>query len=321
MQTDLPLRFGQLRVRDLLLLEHLDELGSLTETAARLHVTQSAITQALQVLEQAFGTTLVERGRRGQRGVQLTEAGRAALQRLRIARHEMRAALDAATGPGRVTLRIGTLPLAMTSLLPPALERLRQRVPGVHVTLTESTVSLLWRQLQEGEVDAIVCRLPAVSDQQSMPAGVVHRTVGHESLALVGARTHPAVPKRRRALADLVRCDWVLPPVGSFTRLAFDQLFVHAGLNPPVPAITSISFHTNLRLAAQGGLLTVAPVSAVEGSALDLRILHAGWGKQDTGIVLACRESALESPGMPALWECLRPLDPPAAVGTAGRVS
>ena len=126
MQPDLPLRFGQLRVRDLLLLEHLDELGSLTETAARLHVTQSAITQALQVLEQAFGTTLVERGRRGQRGVQLTEAGRAALQRLRIARHEMRAALDAATGPGRVTLRIGTLPLAMTSLLPPALERLRR---------------------------------------------------------------------------------------------------------------------------------------------------------------------------------------------------
>ena len=61
MQTDLPLRFGQLRVRDLLLLEHLDELGSLTETAARLHVTQSAITQALQVLEKA-GLLKVEYG-------------------------------------------------------------------------------------------------------------------------------------------------------------------------------------------------------------------------------------------------------------------
>ena len=81
--------------------------------------------QAVRVLEQAFGTTLVERGRRGQRGVCLTEAGRAALLRLRIAHHEMRAALDAATGPGLVTLRIGTLPLAMIALrfeetVPPA---------------------------------------------------------------------------------------------------------------------------------------------------------------------------------------------------------
>jgi DNA-binding transcriptional LysR family regulator len=306
MHPDLPPRFGQLRVRDLLLLEHLDDLGSLTETAAHLHVTQSAITQALQVLEQGFGTTLVERGRRGQRGVRLTEAGQAALQRLRIAHHEMRAALDAATGPGLVNLRIGALPLAMISLLPVALDRLRRRAPSVHVTLTESTVSLLWRQLQEGDVDAIVCRLPAVSDQQSMPAGVVHRTVGHESLALVGSRAHPLARKRRRVLADLLACDWVLPPVGSFTRLAFDQLFVRAGLKPPRAAITSISFHTNLRLAAQGGLLAVAPVSAIQGASLDLQVLHAGWGRQDTGIVLACRESALASPGMPVLWDCLQ---------------
>lgn len=308
MSPDLPARFGQLRVRDLLLLEHLDKLGSLTETAARLHVTQSAITQALQVLEQAFGTALVERGRRGQRGVRLTEAGQAALLRLRIAHHEIRAALDAATGPGRVSLRIGTLPLAMISLLPLALERLRQRVPGMHVVLTESTVAQLWRQLQDGDLDAIVCRLPAVSDQQSMPAGVVHRTVGHESLALVGARAHPLARKRRRVLADLQACAWVLPPVGSFTRLAFDQLFVRAGLHPPQPAITSISFHTNLRLAALGGLLTVAPASAVKASALDLHTLLAGWGQQDSGIVLACRESALASPGMPDLWECLQPV-------------
>jgi DNA-binding transcriptional LysR family regulator len=306
MHVDLPPRFDQLRVRDLLLLEHLHDLGSLTEVAARLHVTQSAITQALRVLEQGFGTALVERGRRGQRGVRLTEAGQAALRHLRIARHEMRAALDAATGPDRVNLRIGALPLAMISLLPVALARLRQRAPSVHVTLTESTVSLLWRQLQEGEVDAIVCRLPAMSDQQSRPAGVVQRTVGHESLALVGSHAHPVARKRRRTLADLLACDWVLPPVGSFTRLAFDQLFVRAGLKPPQPVVTSISFHTNLRLVAQGGLLAVAPVSAIQGAAPGLRILHAGWGEHDTAIVLACRESGLASPGMPALWECLQ---------------
>src|SRR5580765_1439279 len=94
--TALPPRFAQLRLRDLMLLEHLDELGSLTAAAARMHVTQSAITQALQSLEEAFGRSLIVRGRRGQRGVALAPAGAAALMHLRVARHELEAALAAA---------------------------------------------------------------------------------------------------------------------------------------------------------------------------------------------------------------------------------
>ncbi len=64
----LPARFVQLRLRDLMLLEHLGEVGTLSEAAVRMHVTQSAITQALQSLEDAFGAKLVERGGRGTRG-------------------------------------------------------------------------------------------------------------------------------------------------------------------------------------------------------------------------------------------------------------
>ena len=60
----LDARFAQLRLRDLMLLEHLAELGSLRAAAERLHVSQPAVTQALQGLEAAFGTALVERGRR-----------------------------------------------------------------------------------------------------------------------------------------------------------------------------------------------------------------------------------------------------------------
>ena len=48
----LPARFALLRPRDLMLLAHVEELGSLTQAAARMHVTQLAITQALQSLEE-----------------------------------------------------------------------------------------------------------------------------------------------------------------------------------------------------------------------------------------------------------------------------
>src|SRR5580765_7785965 len=177
--TALPPRFAQLRLRDLMLLEHLEELGSLTEAAARMHVTQSAITQALQSLEEAFGRPLVARGRRGQRGVCLTPAGGAALMHLRVARHELEAALAAAVDPGTLELRIGALPLTLVQPLPNAIARLCKRLPQVHVLLSEDTVPNLWRQIGAGEHDAIVCRLPALSEHPRLPEGVSHRTVGH----------------------------------------------------------------------------------------------------------------------------------------------
>jgi DNA-binding transcriptional LysR family regulator len=302
----LPARFAQLRLRDLMLLEHLQERGSLTEVAARMHVTQSAITQALQSLEAAFGHSLVARGRRGQRGVALTPSGAAALLHLRIARHELEAALAAAGDPGTLDLRIGALPISLVRPLPDALARLRQRLPQVHVHLTEDTVPNLWRRIEAGEFDAIVCRLPALSEQPRLPVGVAHRAVGEESLVLVCGRAHPIARRRKPTLAQLTEHDWVLPPAGSYTRLAIEQLFLRAGLECPRAAVTSMSFHTNLRLAAGGSLLAVTPRSAALAmrGALGLSVIALDWGREDTAVTLAWREASLANPALVALLEC-----------------
>ena len=302
----LPARFAQLRLRDLMLLEHLDELGSLTETAARMHVTQSAITQALQSLEEAFGQALVARGQRGQRGVRLTLAGAAALMHLRVARHELEAALAAAADPGTLTLRIGALPLTLVQPLPDALARLRRRLPQVHVHLSEDTVPNLWRRLEAGEFDAIVCRLPAFSEQPRLPEGVAHRKVGNESLVLVCGRGHPIARRRKPPLATLREYDWVMPPEGSYARLAIEQMFRRAGLKGPRAAITSLSFHANLRLVAGGDLLAMAPRSAALAvrKTLGLSLFAMDWGREDPAVTLVWREASLGNPALVALLAC-----------------
>ncbi|MBV8535835.1 MAG: LysR family transcriptional regulator [Alphaproteobacteria bacterium] len=307
MSASLPGRFAQLRLRDLMLLEHLDELGSLTGAAARLHVTQSAVTQALQSLEKAFGARLVARGRRGQRGVSLLPAGAAALMHLRVARHELQAALAAASDPGTVELRIGALPLTLVRPLPDALARLRRRLPQVHVRLTEDTVPNLWRQLEAGEFDVIACRLPALSEHQRLPEGVAHRTIGHESLVLVCGRGHPVARRRKPGLAVLRDYDWVLPPEGSYTRLAIEQAFLRAGLNGPRAAVTSMSFHANLHLVAEGSLLAVAPRSAAMAvrEVLHLVLFPMDWGREDTDVTLVWREASLGNPALVALLDCV----------------
>ena len=112
----LPPKLAQLRMRDLLLLEHLGEVESLSEAAVRMHVTQSAITQALHALEAAFGTRLVVRGQRGQRGIRLTPAGAAALLHLRVARQELAAAQDAPPTTEELAQSVGTLITAVDSV-------------------------------------------------------------------------------------------------------------------------------------------------------------------------------------------------------------
>ena len=302
----LPARFAQVRLRDFMLLEHLAEVASLSEAAARMHVTQSAITQALQSLEAAFGAPLVVRGRRGEHGVRLTPAGAAALMHLRVARHELVAARAAANDPGTLELRLGALPLTLVQPLPAALARLRRRLPQVHVSLAEDTVPNLWRRIEAGEFDAIVCRLPALSEQQRLPAGVAHRAVGRETLVLVCGRGHPLARRRKPALAELCEHDWVLPPEGSYTRLALEQLFLRAGLRAPRAAVTSMSFYANLRLVAEGDLLAVAPRSPALAmrDVLRLSLIPLDWGPAEAAITLVWREASLANPALVALLEC-----------------
>jgi DNA-binding transcriptional LysR family regulator len=224
----------------------------------------------------------------------------------RVARRELAAGLAAAAEPGTPELRHGALPLTLVRILPEALARLRRRLPRVHVRLSEDTVPNLWQKLEAGEFDAIVCRLPALSEHQRLPEGVAHRTVGQDSLVLVCGRGHPVARKRRPPLELLRQYDWILAPEGSYTRLAVEQLFLRAGLKGPRAAITSMSFHANLRLAAEGSLLAVAPRSAALAmrEVLDLVLLPIDWGREDTAVTLVWREASRGNPALLALLDC-----------------
>lgn len=63
------------------------------------------------------------------------------------------------------------------------------------------------------------------------------------------------------------------------TRHTFEQHFLAAGLIAPMPYIESFSFHASLCIAANSGLLTLAPSSAVThyerlGRVIDLTLDH-----------------------------------------------
>ena len=178
---ELGTRFAQLRLRDLLLLEKIEELGSLRAVAEVFNLTQPAVTHALKALEHAFGALLVARGRRGQRGVGLTIEGAAVLIRLRLAKTELLAAQVAAKLPNSFPLRIGSIPTGMLGILPRALADINQSHPSLRFTIMEAAVPQLWNGLARGELDVILSRMPDMSDWDNLLPSMTYRTIQRQT--------------------------------------------------------------------------------------------------------------------------------------------
>lgn len=300
-------KVDHLRLRDLSMLELIAKSGSLSGASELLHLTQPGVTHALQALEAAFGAKLVDRGKRGQRGVTLTAAGKAAIVRLRLARREVWAAIQASRAPEIASLRIGALATSMVDLVPRALVQLQESIPSLDAVLLESTVPDLWKRLSTGDVDVIVCRLPEIEQWSALLPLILYDRIHEERLGLVAAADHPAVRKTTCDLLALSRYPWTLPPIGSFTRAAFEQLFLRANLEPPLPVVTCLSFHANLQLASRGRFLTVTPLSAVEAyqRALRLKVIDVPWADHQAEIVVAFRRVDASNPLITEFRRCI----------------
>jgi DNA-binding transcriptional LysR family regulator len=122
-----------------------------TRAAARLGITQSSLSAAIQRLEAEHGEPLL---RRSTRRVALTAEGR---RMLREARGLLRAADRFAAPPERdASLRIGVCPHARLPLLDAIVGECMQYEPGELITLREELSGALLTALDDGELDAVV---------------------------------------------------------------------------------------------------------------------------------------------------------------------
>jgi DNA-binding transcriptional LysR family regulator len=115
------------------------ETGGFTSAAQRIHLTQSAVSQAIAGLEDALGAKLLTRTREG---VVLTDMGEAALIEARalLAGAQRLAAVTRTSDKlAGATLRIGSVQSAAARLLPGWLKPFRALYPQAGITLHEGT--------------------------------------------------------------------------------------------------------------------------------------------------------------------------------------
>lgn len=288
-------RFERLRLRDLLIIERVHALGSLRQVADSMHLTQPAVTQALQTLEEAFDAQLVVRS---SGGAVLTATGVAVLHRLRAMRREAMAARAAARRPRHPTVTLGLNQLAAGQFAPAAIAAFLAAHPDVRLDVEERNSPALWQRLKHGQVDAIVCRMPAAEQFEELSDAVAHDVLGLQRMVVVAAEDHPLVGRGPLAKAQLADQAWALPPADSYARQTLNEWFLRADVPLPAATVTSASFHTNVRLVAASRLLTLVPESTLAElrKALGLGVVPVETDWDGFAYFFACRRSSLMNP-------------------------
>jgi DNA-binding transcriptional LysR family regulator len=257
------------------------ELGSFSAAAARLNLTQPAVSQQIRLLESRVGTRLIERtGRRAMP----TAAGAELLAHARRIEAMANDALEAmrrhAAGvTGRV--RLGTGATACIYLLPAILGRLRQRFPALDIVVSTANSAVVLEALEQNRIDLGLVTLPAPGRMFQVTPLV------RDEIVAVAATGDDRLPARVTP-ASLMRVPVVLYEPGANTRRVIDDWFGKAGLTlKPVLELGSVEAIKQLVAAGLGcGLLPRMAVARKEARAgLAVRPL-APRLQRDLGLVM-----------------------------------
>jgi DNA-binding transcriptional LysR family regulator len=202
-----------------------------SQAARDLHLTQSAVSGALQALEARHRVRLFDRIGRG---VKLNAAGRAFLAEAEavLARAQAaEAALDDLAELRRGRLAIRATPTIANYWLPPRLAAFRTAFPGVELTLEIGDTSSVFRATTEGEVELGFAGV--APDQSALSA----TPVGYDQLVLLAPAGHPWGRMSRLEPEDLLTETWIMREPGSGVRDSLDSGLRASGVAPEALAV------------------------------------------------------------------------------------
>ncbi|MER6073084.1 LysR family transcriptional regulator [Streptomyces sp. NPDC001817] len=291
--------------QELRILVAVAEEGAFSAAAARLGATQSAVSHAVRGIERKLGVVLFERGRFGARPTPAGERAAAHARRvLRMLRALAADARAADTGELCGPLRIAAFRSAALRLLPPALERLAARHPGVEVTVT------VVRELgagTAGEVAAGRADLGIATLSGPPPGGLVGGELLREPYSLV----HPAGHPDPRML-PLV--DWA-ENCGSYTRAwwaAQDWI--------PAATVSAEDDGAVLSMVGSGLGMAIMPALSLTGAPSAVEITDLGPERPYRCVGYVTTPELAATAAVRALIRTLRSLDGTSPEGTKAQL-
>lgn len=258
-------------LRQLELFATLPNFTTLSAAAAHLHISESALSQAITALENSVGEKLCVR-RKG-RGLTLTPTGQQfAKQARQIVVDTQELVLSARQGQElRGPVALGCYSSFAASVVPELLEGFPRRHPGVHIEVMVGTNEELLSALESGRLDV------ALVYNVSLPVGYRRRKIYATELEVYLSPDHHLAAASTLDLADLVHEPFIQYDATPGTINVTDA-FTARGFEPRIEArITQISLIKALVSRGMGyGLLMSQPNShpqSIEGRPIVTRPL------------------------------------------------
>lgn len=210
-------------------LEHLlavAEAGSFSRAAERLHLTQSALSRSVRLLEEDLGALLLDRmGKR----TELTPLGQTVAERARrilFESAELRRSAELLThgDQGTLIIGLGSGPAAM--LMTPLLTHVAQRHPQLHLEIMRGSLEAHLELLRERRLDALV-----VDTRGIVPAADLRiESVSQMRAGFICRRGHPLARQAQASrFAEIV----AYPLASTFLAADTERILVeHFGIEP-----------------------------------------------------------------------------------------
>ena len=232
--------------------------GGIVAAADAQHLTPSAVSQQIKLLEREAGVRVLDRE---PTGAVLTDAGRVLAEtaerieaELASAQREL-AELDESAPAGHV--RIGSFSTAIRALLLPLLTVVERTMPGVVMTIEETEERSGLARLRRGELDLVLIE----RDEHTLPAA----PRGMADIPLLDESWLVVVPAEQAApstLADLARATWIDLAPGTAGAFALDRLERQLGV-PLTTRHVAYDYDVVLAMVSQGLGCALLPELAV----------------------------------------------------------
>lgn len=230
---------------------------SVTAAAQTLHLTQPAVTRAVQELERHYGVRLFERIRRR---ISPTDSGRRLYARavhILDAFDRMEAELRDWDAQGLV--RVGATVTLGSTLLPGLAERFSRENPRIDLRVTVANGDAIAAGLAENRLD-----VGLLEGRVSVPE--LHcEEIGSDRLCLVIPAGHPLAAREEVTLQELARMPLLVRERGSTARTLLEETLEANGLTL-APAWESASAEAILQAVGRGLGVSVLPEQVAAAS-------------------------------------------------------
>jgi DNA-binding transcriptional LysR family regulator len=268
----------------LVTLEALLTERNVTKAAARLHLSQPAVSAQLNRLRDLFDDPLFIPSRRGMtptaKALELLEPLRESLDQVRTT---LGAHRNFDPAKSKLVVTIACTDYLQVAAVRPLVLRLRQEAPGVRVALRNLDLPHIEQQMERGEIDLVIMT------PKDAPQSLRSRHLFDERYVLIGRASHPRL-RRRPTVAEFAQLEHVVVSLqGGEFATPVDAALAALGHKRNV-VLSAASFLFVPEIVSQSELVALVPERLVRESTSSLKKFDPPFAVEGFAVGMAWHE-------------------------------